>query len=353
MEVKTKPPDQPRIERISTMTLIIGLFLFMLSIGTAFFGGFYLQKLQQPNEKPIRSPTPTPTMVPNSAGIPIANSNFIKDKQYFDDTIIAATVEAPHRVVIATATRQETQNGTNQATRISFFDGEKWTRKSITKNYQTSSIYTNDIIWDWNITLDPSRVLKQRVQGTLKIEDNTIEFDTNTIANNIGVRSLPGYTKFMSTGNGSLIINGTSFAANILYTRIYSNNSQEIQFYDAPFGLTTHWLAFWDNQGNFYHIDSTHVDKPTTKYETHELGIMVDSDGRVTKTFEVQVQPDVATPPQVYQVKFGKPINKILNFTTHSSLNKAPSNSYSWYMSNGTGDVENIEGFGLVEYIHN
>lgn len=43
--------------------------------------------------------------------------------------------------------------------------------------------------------------------------------------NEIGIRSLPGYTKFMSEGDGTIIINGEPFESYVLYTRIYSSNS--------------------------------------------------------------------------------------------------------------------------------
>lgn len=354
MESETKTEEQPITQKnIPTITLIIGFFLFVLSVGSSFIGGFYVQKLLNTNEKIAPSIFPTPTAITHNSESPEINNNYVKDQQYFDDTIIAVTDNTPHKILIATATRQETQNGANQATRVSYFDGQKWTRKMLTKYYDTTAIYTNDIITTWKINIDPSRVLKQNVQGLIQIDQNTIDFDTSDITNNIGIRSLPGYTKFMSTGNGSLTIDGTHFNAKILYTRIYSNNSQEIQFYDTPFGLSTHWLAFWDNNGDFYHIDSTFVDNPTDKYQTHELGVVVDKDGRVSKTFDLKVESDSNNPPNTYQIQFGAPINQTLHFTTLSSINKAPSNSYSWFMSNGTGQIDNIEGFGLAEYIHN
>lgn len=346
--------EQPKIQTdIPKITLIIGLFLFALSIGSSFFGGYYLQKILSTNENLKPSLTPMPTNIQQKTESPEGNSSYIKDKQYFDDTIMAMTDSTPHKILIATATRQEIQSGANQATRVSFFDGQKWIRKTQTKHHDTAAIYTNDIITAWKINIDPSRVLKQNVQGLIQIDQNNINFDTGNITNNIGVRSLPGYTKFMSTGNGSLTVNGTLFNAKILYTRIYSNNSQEIQFYDTPFGLTTYWLAFWDTNGNFYHIDSTNVDKPTDKYQTHELGVFVNQDGQVNKTFDVKVTSNSDNPPSSYQIQLGAPINRTLQFTTQSSINKAPNNSYSWFMSNGTGQIENISGFGLAEYIHN
>jgi hypothetical protein len=202
--------------------------------------------------------------------------------------------------------------------------------------------------------MDPSRVLRQRANGTVKVDQNTISFESGELTNNIGMRSLPGYTKFMSTQNGYLTLNGTRVKAKILYTRIYSNNSAEMQFYETPFGLTTNWLAFWDSEGNFYHIDRTEVDKATDKYQTHQIAVKVDKDGAVSKTFDVEIVQDTESPPTTYEIEMGEPINQTINFAVGQSINKAPSNAYEWFMSEGSGEIdEAVAGYGAIEYIHN
>ncbi len=337
--------------------IFIGIILFFLSIISTFVGGLYFGKLISINNqsfKPIISPTSIPkpiTITQTNSFIeekPENNSLYIKNKQYFEDTLIAITNSTPNKIIVATITRQEVDSGSNQNTRVSYFDGKNWIRKTTYKHYDTAAIYTNNIINKWNINIDESRVLKQNVVGTIKIDNNIIDFDTKTITNNITIRSLPGYTKFMSTSEGDLIINGVFYPSKILYTRIYSNNSKEIQFYDTPLGLTTYWLVFWDENGNFYHVDSTYVNNPTDIYKTHQLGVVVKNDGSVTKTFEVKVDIDNNKMPHLYNIELGSPLNKIINFIANDYINKAPNNSYNWYMSSGIGEVNNLKG----EYIH-
>ena len=125
-----------------------------------------------------------------------------------------------------------------------------------------------------------------------------------------------------------------------------------MQFYGSPIGITTHWLAFWDDNGNVYHVDSTTVDEPTDKYQTHQFGVMVDAAGRVIKTFDVSVNIENGNPPSAYQIKLGSPINKNLVFNIGKSINKAPNNSFNLFMSEGTGQTDGINGYGIVEYIH-
>lgn len=339
-------------QSISTRQLIIVVLVFLLSIGSAFTGGYYLNNLLGTQQIPTSTPTPKPetSIVEEMPGV---GSKITSGKEYYDDTLMAITSELPRRVLVGTATRQEVLDGVNQNTRASFFDGTSWTRKLITKNYDNTAIHTNAIISDWTIQIDPSRVLKQSITGKLTVGKDTIDFDTGMITNNLGIRSLPGFTKFISTSDGKLTIDGSTLPAKILYTRIYSNNSQEMQFYDTPLGLTTHWLAFWDDEGNVYHVDSTHVDKPTDKYQTHQFAVMVDQKGRVAKTFDVSIDLDSENPPKKYSIQLGEPINTNLTFAIGESINKAPNNSYTWYMSEGTGQANGISGYGVVEYIHN
>jgi hypothetical protein len=348
----TTPPASPASKQNQNMILVI--MLFGASVVSSFIGGYILSSLTKPaNNTPIVTITPTPEPTDVNE-VPEPGTSFQSGKNYFDDTIMAITEDTPHRIVVATVTRHEQEGGVNQGSRVSYFNGSAWTRKVQSKVNDSTAIHTNNLIADWNIDIDPSRVLKQTVNGKLLVDQNTIFFDTGTLTNNISIRSLPGYTKFMSNSTGNITIGGAKQKSKILYTRIYSNNSAELQFYDTPFGLTTHWLAFWDQNGNFYHLDSTNVPNPTAKYQTHQLGVKVDNLGRVSKTFQVSIQASNENPPKSYQITFGSPIDQTLELTIGASNNKAPNNTYSWFMSDVSGKVDgSISGYGAVEYIHN
>lgn len=329
------------------LLIILG---FLICTASAFLGGFYLNNVLVTQRMQSASPSPTP-QIENYEENPGIGSKNVAGNEYYDDTIMALSTSLPRRILIGTVTREVTDGGAIQNTRSSYFDGESWTRKLLTKAYSDTSIHSNAIVNNWSILIDPSRVLKQSVKGGLTVGNNKLEFETGVIDNNIGMRSLPGYTKFISTGTGKLVVNGSTLPANILYTRIYSNNADEIQSYGTPIGATTHWIAFWDDDGNVYHIDSTYVSRPTKIYETHQIGVMVDSNGRVSKTYDVKIDISGEKPPKSYSFQLGAPINKNGSFTIGVSINKAPNNAYTWYMSEGVGEVEGVAGFGVVEYI--
>lgn len=355
----------PSIHTKNTKVKILILILVVFGFITTFITGFVLARLlasEVIGTTTSAVPGKTDIAIPvtdddNSPTVPQDSTKFIPGKHYFDDTIILVSKKDPSINLVATVTRSEQDGSYTQGTRISFFDGTSWDRKISSQKTENSSIVSNGIVKSWNVTIDPTRVLKQTVDGEVIVNKKAIQFTSGTLQNEISVRSLPGYTKFMSEGTGTITVEGTSYDAYVLYTRIYSLNASDIQFYSEPLGLTTDWMIFWDTAGNFYHADVTNVQKPTDIYQTHELGIMKNSQGSVSKTFNVSVTRDGSTPPKDYAISFGEPLGTKLNFQRINQLNKAPDGSFDWFIGNIDGKIEKngqfIPGKGLIEYIHN
>ncbi len=338
----------------------------LLALGCigAFISGFFISDLLKQTtttSRPAISPTPvsghavaTPTEMPMNA---VDQLRFSAGNHYFDDTVLVITTDAPHQVVIGSMVRIQENETFIHNTRVSLFDGTTWERKTLSKSADTPEILPNDLVTDWSIRIDATRMLKEQLKGTITVGDNTATFQANQLQNELGIRSLPGYTKFMSEGNGTLSINGTSHPAKVLYTRIYSMNTDDIQFYTEPIGVTTDWIAFWDSLGNFYHIDSSTVSKPTPIYKTHTLGILKTAMGAVTKTFSVHTIRDNNTPPDAYTITLQSPLDVTLQLSRKSALNKAPNGSYDWYLGTVEGTLttasqKGATGYGVIEYIH-
>ncbi len=343
--------------------------LIVLGFITTFVSGYFLSKLLASEQNVItsgakpnitkRMPLPPDNINPsitNTPEIPQDSTKFSPGAHYFDDTIMVVTKDEPRLNLVATVSRSQQDSGYAQSSRVSYFDGSKWTRTSASNKTGDSSIVSNNLVNNWATIIDPTRVLKQTVQGKITINNTAVFFSTGDLKNEISMRSLPGYTKFISYGVGTLTVNGVTRSAYVSYTRIYSLNASDIQFYDQPLGLTTDYIAFWDKKDNFYHVDRTSVDKPTSKYQTHEIGVMDDLNGTVSKAFNVTINRDSATPPLQYSVSILGSINAKLNFKRVNEINKAPNGPYTWYMGGIEGTVttasgEVLDGVGLVEYI--
>lgn len=353
MEEKPAPRSLPR-------TLII--FLVIFGFVTTFISGYILSTYRtvekNPNSNTSTSFPTSKVALPTNEPLTQSTTKFLPGKYYFDDTIAMVSKTKPQKNLVASVTRAEQDKDYLQTTRISYFDGNNWTRKINSKQIPDSAIVSNDLLKNWTIKIDESRVLKQSATGEITVNGTSLAFSTGILQNEIGMRSLPGYTKFMSQGSGMLKIDGEQIPVHVLYTRIYSSNSADIQYYDQSLGLTTDWIAFWDTKGRFYHVDSTSVTKPIPNYQTHQIGIMEDAEGVVAKAFNLSIQRDQKNPPVVYTVSIDTPINATLKFSRTNGINKAPNATYTWYMGNIEGTVqvnngEESEGIGLVEYIHN
>jgi hypothetical protein len=365
-EVVLQPRDSSFFLKLGFAVLVILGFL------SAFGAGYFMNQLLGsgkggPDLGGLVSPLPVSS--PRTSSRPVASSmpagsftevlRFDTGRHYFDDTIMVVSKTAPHHTLIATVNRLEgAPNTYTQNTRASFFDGTTWTRKLEVNNTQSPNIATGGMVKEWQTTIDGSRVLKEESRGSLEIEGTNISFATGVLNNEIPIRSMPGYTKFLSEGEGKIVINGVPESAYVLYTRIYSLNADNIQFYNQPLGLTTDWLVFWDEMGNVYHLDTTQVPAPTPIYQTHQVAVMETNDGGVYKTFQVGVDRNQTVPPSQYTINLANPIGRSLNLNLLNSINKAPDNSYQWYLGQVSGEVElpdgkKIKGIGLVEYIHN
>lgn len=348
-------PDKKAVS-LTHRQLVVFVMLFISSMTMTLGAGVLLDRLfvGETTTAPVSSPTPSATPTDNTPDIP---TSFKANTSYFDDTILLITKNEPHITVVASADRSQEDSNYKQSSRVSFFNGQDWSRKVTSSTNNTEQIQTNDIIKDWNITYDQSKVLKQSVTGTIMMDNNSIKFATQTLTNEMTIRSLPGYTKFMSEGTATAVINNVSYDCYVLYTRIYSNNAAELVSYDGSFNLTTDWAAFWDTAGNFYHLDSTNVVQDIPNYKSHTIGVFKNKDGSVQKTFTLNITRDAANPPVNYTINFGTPIDHKLTLTRTNGINKYPNNSYVWYVGNVAGTVTNekgikSEGVGLIEYIN-
>jgi hypothetical protein len=357
-------PTQSRKLLIRNGFLVLVLILSLIS---SFATGYFVHGLLTsqttkpylPENRTNRIPISTSPLTPTPASEdPQLSTQFLPGKFYFNDTIFVIARNTQRQTLIATAARTEQDSAFEQSSRVSYFDGNAWHRVSTQQSHPDATIVSNKIIRKWELMIDPSRVLKESVQGEMMIDGITASFVSDTFTNEIVMRSLPGYTKLMSVTSGKIRIGTQEIPADILYSRIYSLNAADIQFYNEPLGLTTDWIAFWASDGSFYHVDATKVEKPTSIYQTHQIAVRKDAVGNVNKTFTVTVQRDTNTPPSNYNISLPTPITATIELTNRTSVNKAPNNSFDWYMSTVDGvltreDGSKISGFGLAEYIHN
>lgn len=326
---------------MSTKQYVLTIFTVVLTVLGSFYSGYFLKELITKNDDKNIPQKTKREVIP-----------------YFNDEIVLITKDKPHYTLIANASRFSNENDsyTNRQ-KIFFFDGIQWTSKFSTVDSDSLSITTTPTIPKWEVIDDPSRVLKQSVKGNVQTDNSFIEFNVPLITNELGIRSLAGYTVFRSEANGELTIDGKKYVSYVLYTRTYSYNASIglIALSKDPIGIGTDWIAFWDAEGNFYNIDETIVDdKEVGPYKSHSIAVLKDNEGRVKKSFTLNIQKnnDIG-----YDVNILEGINKTINTKFLNAVSRNPTNQF---VDNKIGQLEGmiklengkvIKGFGIYEYI--
>lgn len=323
---------------MSTKHYSLIVLFAVVSILVSFYSGFFLKEITLKSKDFSETPR-----------------NYMP---YFQDEIIIITKDKPRYTLIASTARFTSDNVLyKHRQKIFFFDGTSWQKMASDMYTENTDIKPTSYMPKWEIKDDPSLVLKQSVSGQVDIEKYKISFEVPTITNELGIRSLSNYTIFRSEADAEMTINGVQYDSNVLYTRTYSYNAAiESIAISNPIGIKTDWFAFWDENGNFYNVDETVVDDTKRgEYKSHSIAVFKDSEERVVKSFDNEIQKiNTGT----YQVKTSSPTEKEFYLNFINSFNKDETNKV---VNNSIGQIEGyvtsdagktIKGFGIYEYIY-
>lgn len=345
------------------LPFIAGGALILLLI--SFFSGFFFRGLfvhtpkplpTQPIEKPSPLPTPKTDAPTNNefSEIPASSIQFLPGKQYFEDTYALVSKKQPYYTLILTVARIEQERNYAQYTKINYFDGSTWQRKAVTTTITNSNITTNALLRDWNP--DTTNRNNKENMATLLIEDKEVAFTSSNLTDEISVESLPGSTKFIYQGEGTITLNNETIDAYILHTRSYSYNAIDLAFFNLPENLNSNFVSFWDEEGDFYYVDTHTTKNPTSPIQKREIGIKENVRGIVSKTNRVIPTFQQKDGVNEFTIRLDQPIKEQVKLIFYRPLDKAQTNTYTWILSNATGtsvkaEGRTVKGVGIVEYI--
>lgn len=358
-----QPPvsDKPNMPK-QTLRLLIGGGLLLLFI--TFFSGFFLRGLFIPQSKlplptPVTNPSPlatpggqTPTPS-NTSEIPASSIQFLPGKQYFEDTYAIISKKQPYHTLILSVARIEQERNYAQYTKVNFFDGQVWQRKAVTTTITNPNVVTNPLLRLWNTT---AASMQDPLLASIMIEDTELSFGSSLLQNEISIESLPGSTKFIYQGTGTLTINGEEENVYVLRTRSYSFNAIDLAFFNTPENLTSNFISFWDEEGEFYYVDTHTTKNPTTPIQTRTIAVKENTRKIVSKAEQLSSEFQQKDGVNEFVVRLQAPINEQLRLIFVRALDKAKGNTYTWTLSNVTGssvkaEGRTVKGVGIVEYI--
>lgn len=228
--------------------------IFFICLPILLIGGYFFFSDNGNERPPALSTHPYPSTSPMNSSKPseglggFENISFVEDDSYFSDEFVLVSKNTPQFVVMGYVTRsQATKNYAQRAT-IHVFENGQWKKYSTSNSVNTASIHPDTLVEKWTSHIRTSKTLEEFQEINLNT-DKKIRIQTNVLSNEMAVRSLPSYTKFLSEGSAQVEYNGRVDEAYFAYTRIYSNNLSltpfnNSSFYDASNRFTTDWLVF-------------------------------------------------------------------------------------------------------------
>jgi len=359
-EQVTSPVETPLKNPRTLAYFIIGAVLLVI---VAVIVGFIIGK-NSPQSKvaviiPNATPSPTITQTPvNPSVVPALetpNIAMLPDKQYFDDSYVVIQKSSPHATLILSVSRIEQKQNFTQYTHVNYFDGNTWDRKSVLGTNSSFTVSTNPLLRNWN---EPSEVVNSpdKVLGSISLPTQTVSFSSTSLQNEISLQSLPGSTKFMYQGTGTIVVDGQKEPAYVYYSRTYSFNASDLSYLLNPRELTSDWMVFWDADGTFYHSDTHTPKNPTNAAQVLRIGIRVDAKGITHKTSFVSATIETNNSTRLYRVSLGETINDDILLPSTNTFDKSGKKTATWYLSAGEGSTikregRTIKGVGLIEHI--
>lgn len=357
-------PDEVETKKISRPLLIggiVGAFLIVFVLGLL-LGRTPQDK--KPSQIVPASPTTFPTEIveENTSLTPTPVSEiplvqFLPNKQYFDDTYVAIQRDAPHAAIVLSTSRVEQQQNFVEYTKVNYFDGQAWNRKTVTTTVPSSDIKTNSLLRSWtNASEIDQNQSSPPPLAEVQLPTGSITFTSTNLQNEISLQSLPGSTKFIYQGLGSITIKGDTTPAYVFYSRTYSFNAVDLAFLAHPENLTSNWFLFWDKENTFYYLDNHNVPGSTNPIQNFQIGVRETFDHSIVRTPEVNAGFQKDNQLSYYEATFNTPVNERVLLPEQNVINKADTKAYQWIMELGEGKVikregRTVLGVGLVEYI--
>lgn len=363
-EYVLQPTPQPPVEEhqkpFPKVYVALGLIVFsLLFMGVGLVIGMNLTK---PSSQAVTPPTPTPTPIAKDTVLPtptpvseIPQVQFLPGKQYLDDTYVVMQKTAPYQTIILSVSRIEQTKNFIEYTKVNYFNGQTWDRKTVTTTLQSSTVATNPLLRDWNETTSTSSN-NPKPLATIQMPSGVLSFTSTDLGNEVSIQSLPGSTKFIYQGSGTLTVGTDTTPAYIFRSRTYSFNASDLSFLTQPQTTTSEWVVFWDQEGTFSYIDSHRPQNPTTPAQSLKIGVQEDASRKVLRTTQFSTRQVKNDEANLYQVTFNQPINSIIKLPTTNVVQKADNKTFTWNLGIGEGEIvtregRSVTGIGIFEYI--
>lgn len=127
----------------------------------------------------------------------------------------------------------------------------------------------------------------------LRIGGKTLRIELDDLQGDFITKNTPEYTKYISGGTARISIDGKELDGQAMISKIYSEDYSKYIFFDGYDVLKgiTHYFVLWDENKNFYLIDTTKTEHNEYNYRSHTWVLYKNFEHQtMKKAFQVDVQ---------------------------------------------------------------
>jgi hypothetical protein len=169
----------------------------------------------------------------------------------------------------------------------------------------------------------PNELPEESYTFTLSFEGKDFKVNIPHVGADFLVKNNLEYLRYDSPAQAEITVNGEKIVAQVMVDRVLSTNAPLVTLQAFPYiKNTTHSIVFWDEQNNFYHIDTSKVYTPNVPYYTHTWILYKNTDGtaKQSQTIDIAVHnpkstaPDWSfTLPEINNARVTLKVNKIID----------------------------------------
>ncbi len=125
---------------------------------------------------------------------------------------------------------------------------------------------------------NPDLSAREELSLTIAIDGISAAIELRGLEGDFLVKNSLEYTKYVSAGDATVTVDGVSFPVDGAITTAYSFDYAPLVFFPGYETLSseTHVLEAWDDDHNFYLLDTSRVEHPTAGYMPHTWVLMKD-----------------------------------------------------------------------------
>jgi hypothetical protein len=200
-----------------------------------------------------------------------ANST-VGENNYFYDRIIVSALDGEKKQFLLTLEAARSQSGKSSYlhgyTATVLYEGQEYTSGD-TFEAAVNSIQPHQLVTEYNWQ-SPNQLPVESGNISFKIQDKVISVSLTDLNGDFLVKNKLNYFRYVSAGKAHIIFDGLAMDGHVMVDKVLSNDKRVPTLDGYSPKRTTHSIALWNEEGQFFHFDLSDVVEKNDLYQSHQ-----------------------------------------------------------------------------------